>query len=393
MLSLTAFADELERERARLRTYDAMIRKARAGYVTGGRVFGYDNVDVVGTDGRRSHVERRVNAAEAAVIREIFQAYADGTGLRTLAKRLNDAQRPSPRAQQGRPHGWTASSLWAVLRRPIYRGEIVWNQTKKRNQWGIKAATDRDERDWIRVPAPALRIVPDALAEAVAARAAGTRAAYLRSTKGTAWGRPVNAEESRYLLTGLTRCGQCGASMIVRSRSHGHRRSFWYACCAFHQRGRTVCANSLDVRIEQADETILAEIEQFILHPQVIDRAIALAVDELRPASDHAESERARLGKDRRRVAGEIENLTHALALGGDLPSIVNALRKVETRQVQIDEALRAFDNRAALTPRAVKDLRTQVLAKVADWRATLRQDASAARTVLRPTSSPTESR
>ena len=53
MLSLTAFADELEREKARQRTYDAMMRKARAGHVTGGRVFGYDNVDVLGVDGRR----------------------------------------------------------------------------------------------------------------------------------------------------------------------------------------------------------------------------------------------------------------------------------------------------------------------------------------------------
>jgi hypothetical protein len=38
--SLTGRADELERERARLRTFDALQRKARAGYVTGGRVFG-----------------------------------------------------------------------------------------------------------------------------------------------------------------------------------------------------------------------------------------------------------------------------------------------------------------------------------------------------------------
>src|SRR3954466_1224054 len=43
MLSLTAFADELEREKARQRTSDAMLRKARAGHVTGGRVFGYQN--------------------------------------------------------------------------------------------------------------------------------------------------------------------------------------------------------------------------------------------------------------------------------------------------------------------------------------------------------------
>ena len=36
MLSLTAYADELEREKARQRTYDAMVRKAKAGHVTGG---------------------------------------------------------------------------------------------------------------------------------------------------------------------------------------------------------------------------------------------------------------------------------------------------------------------------------------------------------------------
>ena len=60
MLSLTAFADELEREKARQRTYDAMIRKARAGHVTGGACFGYRNIEIVGADGQRSHVEREI---------------------------------------------------------------------------------------------------------------------------------------------------------------------------------------------------------------------------------------------------------------------------------------------------------------------------------------------
>ena len=42
MLSLTTFTDELEREKARQRTYDAVRRKALTGQVTGGRVFGYE---------------------------------------------------------------------------------------------------------------------------------------------------------------------------------------------------------------------------------------------------------------------------------------------------------------------------------------------------------------
>jgi DNA invertase Pin-like site-specific DNA recombinase len=67
MLSLTAFADELERENARQRTYDAMLRNARAGHVTGGALFGYHNVEILGPDGKRSHVERRVTGTEVHV--------------------------------------------------------------------------------------------------------------------------------------------------------------------------------------------------------------------------------------------------------------------------------------------------------------------------------------
>ena len=40
MLALQTMADEMEREKARQRTHDAMTRKARAGHVTGGACFG-----------------------------------------------------------------------------------------------------------------------------------------------------------------------------------------------------------------------------------------------------------------------------------------------------------------------------------------------------------------
>jgi DNA invertase Pin-like site-specific DNA recombinase len=140
MLSLTAFADELEREKARHRTYDAMIRKARAGHVTGGRVFGYDNVDVFGPDGKRSYVVRTVNEPEAAIVRRIFEWSAAGVGLTGITKRLNEAGALAPRPQQGRPAAWVSSSVRAVLRRPLYRGEILWNQTRKRDGWGRRTA-------------------------------------------------------------------------------------------------------------------------------------------------------------------------------------------------------------------------------------------------------------
>lgn len=89
MLTLQTMSDEMERERARQRVRDAMARRARAGYVTGGRVFGYGNVPVLGASGKRSHVIRAVNEAEATIVRRIFAMSAAGDRYSRIAKQLN----------------------------------------------------------------------------------------------------------------------------------------------------------------------------------------------------------------------------------------------------------------------------------------------------------------
>lgn len=78
-------ADELEGEKARQRTHDALARKARAGHVTGGIVFSYRNREVIAGDGRRQHVEREIVPEEAAVVRRILQLCASGFGVRRIA--------------------------------------------------------------------------------------------------------------------------------------------------------------------------------------------------------------------------------------------------------------------------------------------------------------------
>src|SRR5207248_947834 len=143
LLGAVTFAADLEREKARQRTTDALLRKARAGHVTGGAVFGYDHVDVRDASGKRSHVDRQINQAEADVVRRIFRLRADGVGQNRIAKRLNAEHAIAPRAQQGRPRAWSPSSVRCVLFRDLYRGVIVWNKTKKRDQWGVHHASAR----------------------------------------------------------------------------------------------------------------------------------------------------------------------------------------------------------------------------------------------------------
>src|SRR3989442_9209923 len=90
LLSVASYADEMERDKARQRTRDALVRKAQHGYVCGGTVFGYDNVPVSGPDGRRAGVRYQINEAQAAVVRRIFELTAQGYWRERVAKLLNE---------------------------------------------------------------------------------------------------------------------------------------------------------------------------------------------------------------------------------------------------------------------------------------------------------------
>jgi site-specific DNA recombinase len=164
-----------------------MVRKARAGHVTGGSCFGHRNHDVLGPGGSRSHVERRIVPEQATVIVRIFEMCADGYGVKAITKALNADGVPSPRPQQGRSQLWAPSSVREALFRRTYRGEIVWNKTKKRDVWGQQGQQDRPSDDWVMVPAPHLRIVDDDLWNRAHARLSAARATYLVVQRGDRW--------------------------------------------------------------------------------------------------------------------------------------------------------------------------------------------------------------
>jgi hypothetical protein len=372
LMSAMSFAAEIEREKARERVSDAMRRKARAGHVTGGRVFGYDNLEVLGANGQRSHVERRINEAEAAVVLRIFQLSADGAGLTRITKTLNEDGAAAPRAQQGRPRAWASSSVREVLLRPLYRGEIVWNQTRKRDKWGASKSTKRPASEWLRVPAPELQIVPVDLWHAAQAQFSARQ----RKHSG---GRRRDIE-SAYLLSGFARCGLCGGGLAAHSRQHGGRRVFFYGCTSHWKRGGKVCANSMVARMDVVDAELLATLRDDICRPAVVEEAIRLALEELSPerqadalARREAETEAARR---------ECERLAEAIAKGGPLDALVARLAEREAHYRGLEDAAAA---EAARRPQIEREgLDERLRAKLADWRGLLQRNVSEGRAALR---------
>ena len=376
MLSLTAFADELEREKARQRTYDAMLRKARAGHVTGGSCFGYANVRT-----EAGHVERRIVEAEAAVIRQIFQLSAEGHGIKAIAKQLNAEGAPSPRAQRGRSQTWAPSSVREVLYRPLYRGEIVWNQTRKRDVWGQQHQASRPEAEWIRLPAPALRIVTDDLWQAAHARLGAARAVYLRGTSGRPFGRPALGAPSKYLLTGLAACGCCGSGLIVKSRSHGRRRAYVYACAGYHQRGLVVCRNAQSLPMSEGNEIVLEALLDDVLDETMITESVdeALRLIQGDGAADRLEAIEAEPGS----VERERGRLVTAIATGGELDGLLEALKARDTRRVALQADRDAVRAQRRLTASETAHVRDELVGLASAWHQVLADDPINARPIV----------
>lgn len=378
MLALQTMADEMEREKARQRSRDAALQRARHGHVTGGVTYGYRNVR---TDG--GHVVREIDPVQADVVRRIFRLCRDGKGTRRIAQALNRENAPAPRAQQGRPNGWVPSSVRAVLYRPLYRGEVVWGKARKRDQWGQMKYSKRPETEWVRTDAPGLRIVSDELWDAAHERLRTSRENYLRHTDGRVWGKPANGIESRYLLTGLATCGECGGGMLVYSRKgdgNKRTRSFFYAC----PRARVdLCRNDLEVPMATGDAAALAMMSEDVLSADVVELAITKLLAMLDGPADDVAARRARVTAALRKAERELANLSAAVAAGDAPETLMTAIRERERQRRDREAELRALEAGPQLR-KAEGDVRREAGRLLADWRGLLGKHVATSRQLLR---------
>jgi len=387
MLSLTAFADELEREKARQRVTDAMLRKARAGHVCGGSCFGYRNVEITapGPDGRahRQFVKREVHPDQAAVIRRIFELCAAGDGLKGITKRLNAEGATAPRSQQGRPRAWAPSTVREVLYREAYRGVLVYNRTQKRDRWGQRREKGRPAADWIRVPDENLRIVSDALWQAAHGQLTERRENYGIGRPDALRGLMARGSRQSYLLSGFARCGCCGGSVQVVSRASTTGRLFRYGCGQYAGRGATICSNARLARLDEVDAEIRELLATEVLRPTVIESALDKAIAMLRkpnlPVPD-----RNQLTKRLRAVEARLSNLTEMAAKGGAVPAVLEALNRSEAERQALERELadRKVSRREDVCPDA-RTLRQVLRKQLDDWNGLIQGNVTEARGLL----------
>ncbi|MCG3777233.1 MAG: hypothetical protein JW395_4109 [Nitrospira sp.] len=371
MLSLTGFASEMERERAKQRTYDAMRRKAEAGQVTGGKVYGYDNHEVLSAEGHRLHVLRAVNSKEAERVRQIFDMYADGLGITRIAKRLNEEGVPAPRQS---PRGWAPTAVREMLRRPLYKGEIVWNQHEKILRGGTKKRRQRDEKDWIRLDAPDLRIITPDTWNTVQERVA--------KTKGTSR-TSFRDQDSKYLLTGMARCAHCGGPMTIIGQDYHRRKGRFYGCSYYKTRGSSICKNSLLVEQAFLDQIVLQSLHE-ALTEEMVKVAVDKALAKHRAREGTKLDRRSNIERELSLIAAQKEHLVDAIASGGKDPLIFHRLKVEEARRQALMAELTHLATVDQVDSLDETRLKRELKARLADTTALMGRHTSSARRLLR---------
>jgi recombinase/recombinase-like zinc beta ribbon protein len=302
-----------------------------------------------------------------------------------IARLLNDEGLASPRAQRGRPQGWAVSSVHEVLFRPLYRGEFFWNRTRKRDRWGQKRTADRPSSEWIQTLVPELRIVPETLWLAAHARIDDARTLYRTATKGLRGGRPQ--VDSNYLPPRLARCAVCNGGLFVRTGNTGsgdrRRRAFAYACTSHHTRGRSVCANRVQMPMALVDEAVLAKLRDEVLTPDLVEDVL-VRVRELVDVDRSPSLLRDRLVDEVAVVDRQLENLAEAIALGGQLPALVTRAQEADARRLELAERLRMIGGDPVAPRIDWRATEGQARQLLADWRGVLGRQPQEARPLLR---------
>lgn len=320
--ALRALMGEHYLENLALHTRRGMAGIIRDGRHAGGRAYGYRPIH--GKPGELEIIED-----EAEIIRRIFAEYVDGATPHSIALRLNAEHVKPPRGLFWRSSALVGSKArgHGILQNEIYVGQIVWNRVRmmKDPASGKRISRVNTSKEWQRADAPHLRIVADDLFEAAQRRKeARTREA------------PKGARKTKYLLSGLLRCGGCGSGMEIKDRDGGRLR----IRCANAKHGGG-CDNSRAFYVDRIERSVIDALKTQIGSKAAIAHYVRTFNEEQRKQSADAIANRAKLEVRLSDAERGVERLIDAIIAGTVLQE--KAAERMPGLQAQVEAAKAAL--------------------------------------------------
>ena len=327
--------------------------RVELGKAGGGVSFGYRIVRRF-ENGVVSTGEREVVPEEADIIRRIFKQYLTGAPPRQIAKDLNRDGLRGPRGALWSPstiHGNPKRGL-GILHNELYIGRMVWNRQRflKDPDTGKRVTRLNPQSEWVISDVPHLRIIDDELWTGVQTRYATVQHKWSKAPEGRRFNQ---FRQPKYLFSGLTKCGECGAGFVVYSRDH-------LGC--FGTRDRGTCTNRLTIARQEVEARVLRALQDKLMRKDFFEefcREFAKEMNRLR--MEH----RAGLSGAKReleRVKREIEKVIDAIVQGYAGPELKARMTGLQERKEVLLAQLAEADEPPPLLHPSMADLyRTKV--------------------------------
>jgi site-specific DNA recombinase len=301
---IKAVIDSQYLEDLKIMIHRGMTGVVRDGRHAGGKAYGYQTSDTRGV--------LQVNPAEAEVVRRIFQEYIAGRTPRDIAHDLNKDRVPPPRGRS-----WNASTIngnmqrgTGILQNELYVGRLVWNKVRmvKDPDTGKRVSRPNPESAWQFADVPRLAIIPRELFDAAQTR-----------KEARARTHPSEQRRPRHMLSGLLRCGACGAGMSTNGKDKSGRVRI--RCSAASESG--TCPDPKTFYLETVETAVLTGLKAEMRRPHVIAEYVRTYHEERKRLRAEADFKRARLEQRMGELSREIDRLVDAIAKGLGDPAIL----------------------------------------------------------------------
>jgi DNA invertase Pin-like site-specific DNA recombinase len=315
------YSDNLAQEVTR-----GMREAASRGFFLASKApYGYKRVKV--QDGAKERPTLEIDPATAPIVKEIFEMSRRGLGLKEIARDLNE------RGLSIHGRRWYKRRLHYLLTNEAYTGTSVWGRT----------ARDGQPPDPVRVENAWPAIVSRALFEAVG------RGLKERGPKV----RPPRQVGSRFLLSGLLKCGRCGKAFVGHGAKGG--QFAYYVCNTLHREGSGACEAPY-LSAPRLEDLVTHKVLTRILNERTIIELVQMVAEEIdamaAELNTQLQSVETELADVRRRLAKLYDALENSDLTYADLSPRIHSLRGQEDQLAAArEDAARQLEQRRAELP------------------------------------------
>ena len=169
----------------------------------------------------------------------------------------------------------------------------------------------------------------------------------------------TGARRSKFLLSGLLKCGECGGGYTIVSKDR-------YGCA--NRKNRGSCHNSKTIKRQDIEKRVLSGLKHKLLEPKALSKFIDEYVSQLKKLEKASEFEQKGIRQELKKIDKRLSAILHAIEQGVVTDTTHNRMLELEAQKLELSENLeeeiehpKPDNEMTSLYQEKVKDLSTAI--------------------------------